>query len=79
MMFSYSLSLPLDSFHRRYMTEASTLAGLEVFGSFSSDITDSRIVLWGAAQKWTVIITPHRGGVLSMSGLVRFDLVRPDI
>jgi hypothetical protein len=27
-MFSYSLSLPLESFHRRNITEASTLAGL---------------------------------------------------
>lgn len=44
-MFSYSLSFPLESLNLLYMTEASTLAGLEVFGSFSSDTTDSRIVL----------------------------------
>ena len=35
MMFSYSLSFPLLSFHLRYITDASTLAGLDVFGSFS--------------------------------------------
>ena len=35
MMFSYSLSLPLLSFHLRYITDASTLAGLDVFGSFN--------------------------------------------
>lgn len=44
-MFVYSASLPLESFHLRYMTEASTLAGLYVFGSFSNDITESKIVL----------------------------------
>ena len=35
MMFSYSLSLPRLSFHLRYITDASTFAGLEVFGSFN--------------------------------------------
>lgn len=41
----YSLSLPLLSLHLRYMTEASTLAGEKVLGSFSSEITLSRMVL----------------------------------
>ena len=45
MMFSYSLSLPFESFHLRYMTEASTLAGLYVFGSFRRLTTDKSIVL----------------------------------
>lgn len=48
MIFSYSLSLPLESRQRLYMMDASTLAGLYVLGSFSNEITDSRIVL---AQK----------------------------
>lgn len=46
MIFSYSLSLPLESRQRLYITEASTFAGLYVFGSFSSEITDRRIVLF---------------------------------
>lgn len=46
-MFSYSLSFPFDSFHRRYMTEASTFAGLNVFGSLSSEMTLNRMVLFG--------------------------------
>ena len=33
------------SFHFLYMTDASTLAGDEVFGSLSNEITESRIVL----------------------------------
>lgn len=45
MIFSYSLSRPLESRQRLYITEASTLAGLYVFGSFRSEITESRIVL----------------------------------
>ena len=45
MIFSYSLSRPLESRQRLYITEASTLAGLNVLGSFSSEITDSSIVL----------------------------------
>ena len=45
MIFSYSLSRPLESRQRLYITEASTLAGLYVFGSFKSEITESRIVL----------------------------------
>lgn len=44
MIFGYSLSLPCDSRHRRYITEASTFAGEYVFGSFSSEMTDSRMV-----------------------------------
>ena len=45
MISSYSLSAPLDSFHRRYITEASTLAGEKVFGSFKREITLNNIVL----------------------------------
>lgn len=45
MMFSYSLSFPFESFHRLYITEASTLAGLKVLGSLSRLTTDKRIVL----------------------------------
>lgn len=44
---TYSRSLPLLSLHLRYMTEASTLAGEKVLGSFSSEITLSKIVLEG--------------------------------
>ena len=43
---SYSLSDPFDSFQRRYMTEASTLAGENVLGSFKREITLKRIVLF---------------------------------
>lgn len=43
-IFSYSLSLPLESRQRRYMTLASTFAGLKVLGSLSREITDSRTV-----------------------------------
>ena len=43
---SYSLFLPLESFQRLYMTDASTLAGEYVLGSFRRDITLSRMVLW---------------------------------
>lgn len=43
-IFSYSLSRPLESLHLRYITLASTFAGENVFGSFSKDITLSRIV-----------------------------------
>lgn len=52
MIFSYSLSLPLESRQRLYITEASTLAGLYVFGSFSNDITDNRIVLFQKIQQF---------------------------
>lgn len=45
MMSVYSRSFPLLSFHLRYITEASTLAGENVLGSFSSEITLSRMVL----------------------------------
>lgn len=41
----YSLSLPLLSLHLRYMTDASTLAGEKVLGSFSREITLRRMVL----------------------------------
>lgn len=44
-MFSYSLSFPFESFHFLYMTEASTLAGENVLGSFKREIILSRIVL----------------------------------
>lgn len=43
-MFGYSLSLPCESRHLRYITDASTLAGEYVFGSFSNDMTDSKMV-----------------------------------
>lgn len=45
MISMYSLSLPLLSLHLRYMTEASTLAGEKVLGSFSREMTLSRMVL----------------------------------
>lgn len=45
MISTYSRSLPLLSLHLRYMTDASTFAGEKVLGSFSSDITLSKIVL----------------------------------
>ena len=45
MISAYSLSLPLLSLHLRNMTEASTLAGEKVLGSFSREITLSRMVL----------------------------------
>ena len=45
MIFSYSLSFPFESFHLRNMTDASTLAGLKVFGSFNKLTTDNKIVL----------------------------------
>ena len=46
-MFSYSLSFsfPLLAFHFRYITDASTLAGDEVFGSLRSEIILSNMVL----------------------------------
>lgn len=44
-MREYSSSFPSLSFHFRYITEASTFAGDEVFGSFNRDITESKIVL----------------------------------
>lgn len=45
MISMYSLSLPLLSLHLRYMTDASTLAGEKVLGSFSREITLRRMVL----------------------------------
>lgn len=42
---AYSLSFPLLSLHLRYITEASTLAGEKVLGSFNNDMTLSRMVL----------------------------------
>lgn len=47
MMSVYSRSFPLLSFHFLYITEASTLAGEKVLGSFSREITLRRMVLWG--------------------------------
>ena len=44
-IFSYSLSFPLESLHFLNITEASTLAGEKVFGSFNKDITLKSIVL----------------------------------
>lgn len=54
MIFSYSLSLPLESRQRLYITEASTLAGLYVLGSFRSEITDNRIVLFQNESSFVV-------------------------
>lgn len=45
MISMYSLSFPLLSLHLRYMTDASTLAGEKVLGSFSREITLSKMVL----------------------------------
>lgn len=56
MIFSYSLSLPLESRQRLYITEASTLAGLYVFGSFSNDITDNRIVLFQNHNSFIIFV-----------------------
>lgn len=50
MISMYSLSLPLLSLHLRYMTDASTLAGEKVLGSFSREITLSRMVLRGGNE-----------------------------
>jgi hypothetical protein len=44
-IFSYSLSFPFESLQRLYITDASTFAGLNVLGSFNSEITESKIVL----------------------------------
>lgn len=44
-MLSYSLSFPFDSLKRLYITEASTLAGENVFGSLSKEMTLRRMVL----------------------------------
>lgn len=44
-MFSYSASFPFESLQRLYIIEASMFAGLQIFGSFNKDITESRIVL----------------------------------
>ena len=44
-IFSYSLSFPFESLHFLNITEASTLAGENVLGSFNKEITLKRIVL----------------------------------
>ena len=44
-VFSYSPSFPFESLHLRNITEASTLAGENVFGSFNREITLNNIVL----------------------------------
>lgn len=51
MISMYSLSLPLLSLHLRYITDASTLAGEKVLGSFSREITLSRMVLRASAER----------------------------
>lgn len=38
------MSLPAESLQRRYIIEASTLAGDDVLGSLSNEMTDRRIV-----------------------------------
>lgn len=45
MISAYSLSFPLLSLHFLNMTDASTLAGENVLGSLSKEITLSKIVL----------------------------------
>lgn len=55
MISMYSLSFPLLSLHLRYMTDASTLAGEKVLGSFSSEITLSRMVLKEETEKKTAV------------------------
>lgn len=45
MMSVYSRSLPLLSFHLRYITEASTFAGEKVLGSLRREMTLRRMVL----------------------------------
>ena len=76
MMFSYSFSLPLESRHFLNMTDASTLAGENVFGSFSSEMTLSSTVLqlderihyiWSAACKNNVCHTKYSGPLDSNS------------
>lgn len=49
----YSRSFPLLSFHFLYITEASTLAGEKVLGSFRSEITLRRMVLGAEARGQT--------------------------
>ena len=43
-MLGYSLSRPFESRHLLYITDASTFAGENVFGSLSKEITESKIV-----------------------------------
>jgi len=50
-IFSYSLSFPFESLQRLYITDESTFAGLNVLGSFNSEITESKIVL-KSKQSW---------------------------
>lgn len=54
MMLSYSLSFPFDSLKRLYITEASTLAGENVFGSLSKEMTLRRMVLFEGDVSWLV-------------------------
>ena len=61
MMFSYSLSFPLLSFHLRYITDASTLAGLDVFGSFSK-------LTWERLSEMTSVL--HRLEFLPLKGVL---------
>lgn len=60
-IFSYSFSLPLESFHLRNMTDASTLAGENVLGSFRREIILRSIVLQMAKQQMCTINTVHPG------------------
>lgn len=64
MMFSYSLSLPFDSLHFLYITEASTFAGEKVFGSFSREIMLSNIVLQNI-RKPAIILQLHWQSLIS--------------
>ena len=67
-MFSYSLSLPLLSFHLLYITLASTLAGLDVFGSFSR-------LTWGEEGLRGRYIL----GVCMGTGVFRSTIYRPKL
>ena len=55
MISAYSLSLPLLSLHLRNMTEASTFAGENVFGSFRREITLRRMVLFTHKHRWNTV------------------------
>lgn len=74
MMFSYSLSAPLESFQRRYMTEASTLAGEKVLGSFNSEMTLSKMVLQQMENNLTMKLAFQR--LIKMTSFVHLSQVK---
>ena len=68
MMFSYSLSLPLLSFHLLYITLASTFAGLEVFGSFSRltwGVRGAEVIIYLMIACGSALLTTDRRIVLT--------------